>query len=248
MGLKHLTDRIVYYPYQPETDRPMLSCVCGSNITLAVDAGNSAAHVDEFYSALDAAKVKRPDFTAITHWHWDHTFGMHHINGLSIAHNRTNIYLARELEHLYEPGYADFLKKDDACLNREYGNNKEIVVTLSSIQFDTELTLNLGGVTAEIFHVESPHSEDTVLINVPEEKTLFLGDATSEDFYNNGYMDRRKLKKLIQTIEQTDCQYCILSHCEPLYKADLLQYLDSVVRSIEKPHRSKENHRDHLER
>lgn len=39
-----------------------------------------------------------------------------------------------------------------------------------------------------------PHSEDTVCVYVPEEKVLFLGDSTSEDFFNDGYMDKDKLK------------------------------------------------------
>lgn len=44
------------------------------------------------------------------------------------------------------------------------------------------MTLNLGNITAHIFHTVSPHSEDTTCIYIPEEKVLFLGDSTSEDF------------------------------------------------------------------
>lgn len=51
------------------------------------------------------------------------------------------------------------------------------------------MTVDLGGMTARIFHTEAPHSEDTVCIYIPEEKVLFLGDSTSEDFFNDGYMD-----------------------------------------------------------
>lgn len=76
MKLEQLTDRIFYYPHQPETDRPMLAYINGSRISLAIDAGNSAAHVDGFYGAFEAAGLKLPDMTVITHWHWDHTFGM----------------------------------------------------------------------------------------------------------------------------------------------------------------------------
>lgn len=82
--------------------------------------------------------------------------------------------------------------------------------------------------TARVFHAESPHSEDTVLLYVPEEKILFLGDATSEDFFNDGYMDKCKLNSLIDTIEDMDCDYCILSHTEPLTKSDLLHYLKTL--------------------
>ena len=37
-----------------------------------------------------------------------------------------------------------------------------------------------------------------------------------------------QLKALVQMIQSTDCDCCILSHCEPLSKADLLAYLWSI--------------------
>ncbi|MEL7625132.1 MAG: MBL fold metallo-hydrolase [Clostridiales bacterium] len=228
MELKKISDRIFYYPHQPETDRPMLAYLKGEKIVLAVDAGNSADHVDEFYNSLEVEGLRKPDFTVITHWHWDHTFGMHHIRGLSIAHHRTNAFLDMERAKLSDSAYVQFLKKNDECLGREYRDNKEIVVTRSDIQFEKELTINLGGMTARIFYAESPHSEDTVLIYVPEEKILFLGDSTSEDFFNDSYMDKDKLKKLMNLIESTECQYCILSHTDPLTKWELLHYLKSI--------------------
>ena len=228
MELRKISNRVFYYPHQPETDRPMLVYLKGEKIVLAVDAGNSAEHVDDFYNSLEAQGLKKPDFTVITHWHWDHTFGMHHIHGLSIAHHKTNEFLNKERMKLSDNAYMDFLKHDDACLGREYTDNKKIVVVPSDIQFVEELTLSLGGMTAKIFHAESPHSEDTVLICIPEEKMLLLGDSTSEDFINDGYMDKEKLKALINVIESTDCQYCILSHTDPLTKSDLLYYLKSI--------------------
>lgn len=228
MELKRINDRVFYYPHQPETDRPMLAYLKGEKIALAIDAGNSADHVDEFYKALEVEEFKKPDITVITHWHWDHTFGIHHIHGLSVAHYKTNEFLESEKVKLFDNAYIQFLKKDDKCLNREYANNKEIVVALSDIQFEKELTLNLGGMTAKVFHAESPHSDDTVLIYVPEEKILFLGDATSEDFFNDGYMDKCKLNSLINTIEDIDCTHCILSHTDPLTKSDLLHYLKTL--------------------
>ena len=228
MELKKISNRIFYYPHQPETDHPMLAYLKGGKIALVIDAGNSADHVDEFYKSLAIKGLKKPDFTVITHWHWDHTFGMHHIHGLSIAYYKTNEFLNNERAKLSDQAYIQFLKRDDECFGREYEDNKSIIVVPSDIQFEKELTLNLGGMTARIFHAESPHSEDTVLIHIPEEKVLFLGYSTSEDFFNGGYMDKNKLKALINVIEGIDCRYCILSHTDPLTKSDLLLYLKSI--------------------
>lgn len=218
-----------YYPHQPEVDRPMLAYLKGSKGTLAIDAGYSASHVEEFYEHLEQEGLRKPDFTVITHWHYDHTFGMHHIHGHSIAHQKTNEYLEAEREKAMDPDYMETLRREDPCFEKEYRSEDSLKVVLADLTFQTKLNLHLGGITAHIFHTESPHSEDTVCIYVPEEKVLFLGDATSEDFFHDGYMDQRKLKKLVEMIEKTDCIYCVLSHCEPLKKEELLSYLETVA-------------------
>lgn len=41
-------------------------------------------------------------------------------------------------------------------------------------------------------------------------------------------MDYFKLECLVKMIEAVDCEYSILSHCEPLKKDDLLAYLKSI--------------------
>ncbi|HCR3189320.1 MBL fold metallo-hydrolase [Enterococcus faecalis] len=228
MEIKKLTERIFYLPHNSETDRPLLAYIKGDKIALAVDAGNSAAHVNDFYQSLKIEGLKKPDITVITHWHWDHTFGMHHINGISIAHHKTNKFLENEKNKLSDSSYIKSMKKNNKYLNKEYVNNRKIVITQSDVQFEKEIIINLGGMTAQIFHTEAPHSEDTVLIYIPEEKVLFLGDSTSEDFFNNGYMDTDKLRILTNLIERTDCKYCILGHTEPLSKDDLLLYLKSI--------------------
>lgn len=224
-----LTGNIFYYPHQPELDRPMLAYLQGSKFSLAVDVGYSGNHVREFYGALEAAKLGKPDFTAITHWHYDHSFGLHHACGTSIACRRTNAFLKGQQEKAAEPGYLDWLKGQDSFFAKEYRGQGKPEIALADMEFQGRLVLRLGGLTAELFQTESPHSEDTVCIYVPEEKTLFLGDSTSEDFFNHSYMDQAKLARLVRMIEGMDCRYCILSHAEPLRKAELLEYLYTVM-------------------
>lgn len=120
------------------------------------------------------------------------------------------------------------MKADDIHFQKEYEGKDEVDIVLSDVQFEDRMVINLGGLTADIFYTVSPHSEDTVCVYIPEEKVLFLGDSTSEDFFNSGYRDYSKLECLVNMIEAVDCEYCILSHCEPLKKDDLLAYLKSI--------------------
>lgn len=93
MELKQLAPGVWYRPHEPERDRPMLCYIRGGRYALAVDAGYSRAQVQDFYRLLGAAGLPLPDFTAITHWHFDHTLGMAHIHGASVASQATNAHL-----------------------------------------------------------------------------------------------------------------------------------------------------------
>lgn len=187
MGLKNLTKNIYFLPHEPEVDRPMLAYVKGDKFSLAVDAGYSKKHVQDFYRALRSCDLKEPDFTVITHWHYDHTFGLHDISGVSIAHQKTNLFLREQQDRANDKKYIDILKKDDTHFAKEYAGENELNIVIADIEYVEKMTLNLGNITAHIFHTVSPHSEDTTCIYIPEEKVLFLGDSTSEDFFNGRY-------------------------------------------------------------
>ena len=85
MELQKISERVWYMPSESERDRPNLGYVKGDNWSLAIDAGHSEAHVKEFYDLLKKEGLPLPSLTVLTHWHWDHTFGMHAVNGLCLS-------------------------------------------------------------------------------------------------------------------------------------------------------------------
>lgn len=229
MELKQLTEHIFYTPHQPEYDRPMLAYLRGERFSLAVDAGYSAMHTGGFYSALARAGFREPDFTVLIHWHYDHSFGLHCVHGASFAHWRTNAALQREREKARYSGYFAALRQEDAFYAREYAAQADPDIVPASVSFGDSLRFGLGGLDADVFHTEAPHSDDCVCIYVPQDRVLFLGDATSEDFFRGGFLDKGNLRRLAERIRRIDCRFCILSHAEPLQKDELLAYLDGVL-------------------
>ena len=81
MELTQLRERILLAPYEEERDRPILGYIQGDRYTLAVDAGHSSLHLQAFYEALQKADKPLPDYTVLTHWHWDHSFALPWIHG-----------------------------------------------------------------------------------------------------------------------------------------------------------------------
>ncbi len=65
--------------------------------------------------------------------------------------------------------------------------------------FDGELLLDAGNCPVRLIQAPSPHTDDTNLVYVEEEKFLFIGDSNCGEF-PSGVKDREKCKALADVI------------------------------------------------
>ena len=223
MEMIRLTERIWYYPYEEERDRPILGYIRGDRFSLAVDAGHSAEHTLQFYRALGEAGLPLPDITVLTHWHWDHTFGMHAVRGLCLANQLTDRHLETFREKIRSEGTEMFFSMHDS-IRREYASGQPVKVTLSDMAFLGEMNLELGSCPVKLFQAEAPHTDDSTLIFVPGEKTLFLGDAAGGVF-PSWEKDPALCKKLADTLAHIDADVMLESHAEPATKREMIEDL-----------------------
>ena len=207
-------------PYEEERDRPNLGYVKGDRWSLAIDAGHSAAHVREFYSLLEKENLPLPGLTVLTHWHWDHTFGMHAVNGLTLANDRTDRYLAEWKEKIEKNGPGEFFAIHES-IRREYGTNTEVTVKKADMVFSGGVVLEPGGCTVRVVQAEAPHTDDSTLVYVEDDKTLFLGDSTCDDFLT-GIKNPDLCRKLADTIRGIDPEICVEGHWIPVGPEDTL--------------------------
>ena len=220
MELKKLSEHIWIMPYESERDRPNLGYIKGDNWSLAIDAGHSDNHVKEFYSLLERAGLPLPSLTVLTHWHWDHTFGMHAVNGLCLANEKTNGHLVEWKSKIENGGTAEFLAIHES-IRKEYAGGKEVIVKPADILFAGEMTLDLGGCKVKVMESEAPHTEDSTLIYIVEDNVLFLGDSTCDDFMT-GIKDKKLTQKLADRIKVINPETCVEGHWVPVETSDTL--------------------------
>ena len=228
MKLEKLTDRIFFCPHETSSDRPMLAYVRGDKFALAIDAGYSEQHMHAFYGALQNSALPMPDFTVLTHWHFDHTLGMCAAAGLTVASEKTAAYLKTAQKNFLSPSFTERLRREDKYFAMEYADS-EPCVALPDICFHTKMQIDLGGITAKLFCTVSPHTDDSTCIYIQQENTLFLGDSACEDVYNGEYLDKVKLRALAETVRDIPCRLCILSHEPPLTKEDFLASVEEEL-------------------
>lgn len=138
-----VTDKIYYFSGEPETDRPFLYYIKGRAYSVAIDAGQSKEHVEQFYSALQKESLPLPDYTLLTHWHWDHSFGLPYIHGKSVGSELTKQQLETvatwnwnksDMEQRVTDGIeAEFVS---ACIQKVYSDLTTIQIAVPDIIID----------------------------------------------------------------------------------------------------------------
>ncbi|MFC5650076.1 MBL fold metallo-hydrolase [Paenibacillus solisilvae] len=210
-----------------ETDRPILAAIVGERRTLLMDAGNSPAHAGLFREALKRRGVKLPDLMVLTHWHWDHTFGMSAWGVPAIAHSGT-VKTLRDLAryHWSDETMKTLVQQEMLSaatvkdMKEEYGveSERSIEIIEPDVQFEDRIRIDLGGISCEIQHVGGDHSEDSCYVYVREDKVLFLGDALGPSVYGGprSYTSAGFLSLMDRLHEYEGVQIFVESHGVPV--------------------------------
>lgn len=231
--LYSIGNRIWILSMEEETDRPNLGYIQGSKDSLFIDVGNSPRHMEKMMQALNVQNLPLPTMAVLTHWHWDHTFGLCAFEGISFSTKET----ARQLSLMQSwkwdhQSMRNRLKSGEEIffchhhMRMEYENTENIQIKLPTVTFEKRLEINLGDRTVELEKIGGPHSEDSLWAYLPEEKVLFAGDADSGDYYGlEGQYDSMKLRKYIERLEEKDFELYIHGHRPILKKKEILKEL-----------------------
>lgn len=221
--MQAVSNHVFYLPHSTGTDRPALGYVHGAHAALMVDAGNSPAHVRQFLGDLHRQKLPLPDYTVLTHRHWDHCFGLSALNTLAIAGEKTAQALQRASEIVWSrETLAAYLEADEIRefseqhILLEYPQLSDIHIRVPEVRFSGRLEIDLGGCRCQLLEIPSPHSNDSVAVYIPEDRVLFLGDAGCEACAHGTWTDQPELlEAMLHTLEALDFTVCITGHDLP---------------------------------
>lgn len=238
---KQLTDRIWYQTPVSETDRPIVAVITGDERNLVIDAGNSSRHAALFVDEMEQQGLGKPDLVALTHWHWDHVFGMKQMAVPTIATNRTVDEMRKMMDYDWsDEALAERIQQGieipfcaDA-IKLEFGATRDIELVLPTIRFTGELEIDLGGVTCLLRQVENDHSPGSALVFVPQDRVLFLGDAMYADIFSAKWnYTVEQTTRLLDVIAEYDADYYVWSHGEAMPKDEFEEEVHVLRHIIE---------------
>jgi glyoxylase-like metal-dependent hydrolase (beta-lactamase superfamily II) len=182
--------RVFWLTPESTTDRPVLGVVAGAAGSLVVDAGNSPAHAHTLFAAMAAAGLPPVRYLVLTHWHWDHWFGISAFDVPIIAHVATQRILAAQatwdwsdaaLDARVAQGIEIAFCRD--MLKAELPDRRDLRLRAPDIAFTGAMEIDLGGITCRLIHVGGDHAADSIVVHIPEERIAFLSDCRYEDLY-----------------------------------------------------------------
>lgn len=223
MKLNHISEHVWVSSYDDDLGRPALGLIVAGDHSIAIDAGYSKTHVSDFYDAIKKENLPLPQYTILTHWHWDHSFAVHAIHGSCIAERRTYQILKNKSK---DDAYLNTLHKENEHFQNEY-KDSPVIITLPTITFDDALDLNLSDLHIHAMHVTSPHTDDCTCIYVEEDKVLFVGDCIC-GVYPTWEVDIDKNNILIDTLKNIEFDIAIGGHWNPYTKEKLLDDLKQL--------------------
>ncbi|MCZ8518536.1 MULTISPECIES: MBL fold metallo-hydrolase [Paenibacillus] len=228
--IERVGERFWYQTPVSETDRPILGMVAGSERTLMIDAGNSGAHAQYFLEELAARGVPAPGFVVLTHWHWDHIFGLAALREgtVSIASALTKEEMAKLVPFSWSDEAIDRRVEEGieiefcaAAIKKEFAEDRDIEIALPVCTFENRMTVDLGGVTCILQHVGGDHAGDSVVVYIPEERILFLGDCIYPDIYaKRRQYTPENILALAAVLESFEADTYVLSHWKPVSRAE----------------------------
>ncbi len=249
--LKGISKNIMYMPANHDTDRPILAVISGSKSSLIIDSGNSSKHARLFQNELEKYNITNTKYVVITHWHWDHIFGINEMNLITIANEKTKNQIIKMKNYEWTREALDKRVKDKIeipfcaeMIKKEFGNFNDIKITCPDVIFDNRIIIDLGGITCVVENVGGDHSSDSTVIYVEEEKVLFLGDCLGPDIYNGKWSyDIDTVLALLNKLESYDADIYIQSHWKPENKEEFLNYINDIrkIAYIVKRHAGKIN-------
>lgn len=226
MELHQISRHCYFSDPVPAGDQPVMGLVAGACESLAVDCGNGPHRA--LWLCREAERLGLPPvrWAVLTHWHWDHIMGGRAAQeaGAALVCSRGTARMlevigdwdwsaegvaARVAEGLEIP----FCQEAMAVAYPE--NRTPLDPPLPNMALSGSAAIDLEGVTAELLPLPGDHSADGLVVRVPEDGVVYLGDAVYQNMYvSPWHYTGEKLLPLLDTLLGLEADWYLPAHHE----------------------------------
>jgi glyoxylase-like metal-dependent hydrolase (beta-lactamase superfamily II) len=197
---------------------------------ITIDAGTRPDFAKGAYEALEAYAPGLPPLTTvfITHAHWDHVGGHSYFRGLNSHpkfYGRGN----------YQEEFDKEFNAPEVFAKQFFGerfSSEDVRSYKPDIAIDNRTEVNIGGSTFELVPARGGETHDAMLIYLPEEQVMFMGDVIMP-YLGAPFAEEGDLQGLLEALDEVvrrNPQHLLHGH-EPLTRVfssvEILSHLET---------------------
>jgi glyoxylase-like metal-dependent hydrolase (beta-lactamase superfamily II) len=165
---------------------------------IGIDAGTRPDFAKGAYEALQAYAPGLPPLTIVfvTHAHWDHVGGHSYFRGLS---SQPKFYGRGNYQEEFEKEF----NAPEIFGKQFFGERfkaEDVVSYKPDVTIDNRMDLNIGGSTFELIPAHGGETHDAMLIYLPDEKVMFMGDVIMP-YLGAPFVEEGDLQGLLDAID-----------------------------------------------
>jgi glyoxylase-like metal-dependent hydrolase (beta-lactamase superfamily II) len=235
--------------------------VIGTDAVLVVDTQQSPSAAEDLVSEVRALTELPVRFVVNTHWHGDHVYGnetyrRHYPGVLFLGQHRTREGVLgpgvayreeelrtlpesiREREEMLASGKLTEVQRERveysrSARTRYLGELRALTIVPPDVTFASSLTLHLGGgLDVEVHHLGPAHTAGDVVVYLPREKILEVGDLLEDAFPYFGHAYPAGWAQALERIGEFDANVLLPSHGPVLRDRELLDVETRLVRAL----------------
>jgi len=189
LELRQVSQHVWVYPTDPNRAliRPSVGVVVVDDQSVLYDCGNSPLHAQAIQQAMQAHGLPPVRQIVYSHCHWDHLAGAQVWGKVEvIAHRLTADYLERIMARINQRAdIVRYIQEEAPWLQvlydgviEAYGDWELYRAVMPTHIFDEPYwTLQVGKLCLELEHVGGNHSDDSVIMRIPQDGVILVADA-----------------------------------------------------------------------
>ena len=237
LHLTQLTEHIWLLPHDPDPNavQSSIGVIATRNQSLLVDAGNGPRLARKLKMELVRCHLPPVSRIIYTHHHWDHIYGACEFGVPVTAHILCKAILESEAR---KPWGIEFLQEEirrNPKLEVSYKARAKSIddwevfqIILPQEVFEKENLIDLDGLVIEVEHVGGAHAEDSIVVKVPQDGVMFLGDCYYPPPLHLHEEDPVPSLEMLRRLQNSAYDLYVEGHDKPFTRSELLNFLQQI--------------------
>lgn len=234
LTLKQLTEHAWLFPHDPD-ENAVQSCIgviTTGDESVMIDAGNSPRLARKIKTELTRNNLPPISRIIYTHHHWDHIYGACAFDVPVTAHIICRAILEEESKKPWSIEYLSEEIKREPKLTVSYTARAKSIedweafrIVVPEEVFEIEKVINLDRLTIELEHVGGEHAEDSLIVKIPQDGVMFIGDCYYPPPVHLRKPDSVPSLDMLRRLQNDAYDLYVEGHGKPFTRTELLKFL-----------------------